>query len=235
MKLQRTHALVLATTLFAAALPAHADILVTEVSPYSSGNAAFAADWFELTNTGNSAVSVSGWKVDDSSNSAATAIALSGITSIGAGESVIFLEGTASTVTGFLSHWFGASAPASLQVGTYSGAGIGLSTGGDAINIFNGADARIAGVAFGTATIGRTFDNAAGLNSLTLPLPLVGNLSAVGVNGAFNSVAALSTGVPLGTLDIGSPGVAAAVPEVSTYAMMLTGLFGVALLRRRRS
>ena len=215
------------------ALPAQADIVITEVSPYSSGNAAFAADWFEFTNTGPAAVAIAGWKFDDSSNSAVSGVALAGIAAIAPGESVVFVEGNAATVSGFLSHWFGGAVPAGLQVGTYSGTGIGLSTGGDAVNVFDGSDQRIAGVAFGAAAIGQTFDNAAGLNSLSLPLPVLTGFSVVGVNGAFLSVAALASGVPVGTLDVGSPGVAV-VPEASTYAMMLAGLAGLALMRRAR-
>ena len=81
------------------ALPAQADIVITEVSPYSSGNAAFAADWFELTNTGTAAVEVAGWKFDDSSNSAVSGVALAGIVAIAPGESVVFVEGTSATVS----------------------------------------------------------------------------------------------------------------------------------------
>lgn len=58
---------------------AAADIRITEVAPWASGNSPYAGDWFELTNTGSSAVSISGWKVDDSSNSFNSAIALSGL------------------------------------------------------------------------------------------------------------------------------------------------------------
>src|SRR5262245_43725323 len=69
------------------------NILITEVQPNGSGNAAYAADWFEVTNLGNEAVDISGWKKDDNSNSFAAAVALRGLTSIGAGKSAIFFEG----------------------------------------------------------------------------------------------------------------------------------------------
>src|SRR5262249_14945588 len=44
-------------------------LYISEVSPSSSGNAPYAADWFELTNAGTAAVDVTGWKMDDNSNS----------------------------------------------------------------------------------------------------------------------------------------------------------------------
>ncbi len=72
-------------------------VIVSEVTPWASGNTSYAADWFELTNTGASAVDITGWKVDDNSHSPAQALALTGVSSIGAGQSVVFIEGSAST------------------------------------------------------------------------------------------------------------------------------------------
>ena len=81
---------------------------------------------------------------------------------------------------------------------------------------------------FGASTVGRTFDNAAGLNNLTLT-----TLSTLGVNGAFNSTANTTGAVVV--LDIGSPGTIAAVPEPATLATLLGGLLAVGTLVRRRS
>lgn len=206
------------------AVPAHAAIQITEVAPWSSGNSPVGADWFELTNTGASAVDISGWKMDDDSASFAKAVSLTGIASINAGESVIFIEGGNSTINAtFLNTWFGANAPSSLQIGSYSGSGVGLSTGGDAVNIFDNLGVLRASVSFGNSPTGpyATFDNAAGLSGA------ISQLSAAGVNGAF---AAAND-----ALEIGSPGAIAAVPEADTYAMMLAGLglIGVALRKRR--
>jgi hypothetical protein len=205
---------------------AHAQLIVSEVSPYSSGNTPFAADWFELTNTGTTAMAVSGWTMDDNSNAFASSVPMTGINSIAAGESVIFIECAAgcAAITGFQSYW--GSAVAGVQFGTYSGSGVGLSTAGDAVNVFNSSGTVLAHVDFGASTVGRTFDNAAGLNNATLT-----TLSSLGVNGAFNS-----TVNPTGTtsLDIGSPGRVAAVPEPDTYAMMLVGLLAIGSFARRR-
>jgi len=205
--------------LLCAATAAHADIRITEVSAWGSGNTPYATDWFELTNTGSSAVAIGGWQMDDSSDGTAK-VALTGITSIAAGESVIFTESAATA--SFLSTWFGANAPAGLKIGNYTGAGVGLSTGGDAVNIFDAAGVVQARVAFGaspTTSPLQTFDNAAGLNGATISL-----LSVAGVNGAF---------VSADGLEVGSPGRIAAVPEPTTTALMLAGLALVAAGARR--
>lgn len=69
-------------------------------------------------------------------NSATPGVApLLGITSIAAGKTVIFIEGDGSGSAIFLSSWFGAGAPAGLQVGHHTGSGVGLSTGSDGVNV----------------------------------------------------------------------------------------------------
>lgn len=217
-----TRALAAAAIGFAAAT-AQADIIISEVAPWSSGNSPVNADWFELTNTGSSAVNISGWKVDDNSNSAGSAVALVGITSIAPGESVIFIEG-ASANTVFASHWFGSNVPANLQIGRYSGSGIGLGTGGDALNLYTGGGTLVTRVGFGSspgAAPFASFDNAAGLSGNVS----LSTLSSVGLNGAF---------VAAGGGEIGSPGAISAVPEPASVAMLLAGLGVVGLLARRR-
>jgi Lamin Tail Domain/PEP-CTERM motif len=204
-------------------LPAHAAITVTEVTPWSSGNSPLAADWFELTNTGASAVNITGWKVDDSSNAFASAVSLLGVSNINAGQSVIFVEGTATTANNFITNWFGSSVPAGFTVGYYSGTGIGLSATSDAVNIFNASGVNQASVTFGasdSAAPYQTFDNAAGLTGA------ISTLSSVGVNGAF--VATNSS------LEIGSPGSVAAVPEPDSYALLIAGLGFVGFASRKR-
>jgi hypothetical protein len=213
--------------------PAHAaepSIIISEVAPWASGNASYGADWFELTNTGASTVSIGEWRIDDNSNSFGSSVALRGIGSIGAGESVIFLEGNASGSTdatlnaGFVAAWFGGSAPAGLRIGNYGGSGVGLSTNGDAVNIFTAAGALVTRIGFpgSTTSIGLSFDNAAGLAGDVV----VSQLSTVGVNGAFLSHDGTATG---------SPGSIGAVPEPETCALMLAGLLGLALVRRARA
>lgn len=191
--------------------PTTSSIFITEVAPWGSGNSPVASDWFELTNTGTTAVDITGWKIDDNSNSFAASVALSGITTIGAGESVIFLENPADTIyTTFRSNWFGANAPANLQIGRYTGAGVGLSTSGDAVNIYNSTGSLQANVVFGASPAAApfaTFDNAALSNNAT-----IATLSAVGVNGAFVAVNS--------STEIGSPGtIVSSLPTLPTVSI----------------
>ncbi len=181
------------------------NVAVTEVAAWSSGNSPLGSDWFEVTNFGTSAVSLIGWTVDDNSNSAASAVPLNGVTSIKPGESVIFIESAneaelAAKAQAFIDLWFGGTAPAGLQIGNYYGAGIGLSTGGDAVNLFDDTDTLQASVSFGSspgAAPYATFDNSVGLSNV-----VVSTLSVVGHYGAF--VAANDAN------EIGSPGTIAA-------------------------
>jgi hypothetical protein len=217
-----------AAIVVASAAPAYSQVRITEVAAWGSSTAnpaiPYATDWFELTNFGAAAVNIAGWKMDDNSNLFANAVALTGITSIGAGESVIFTE-NAVTAT-FLSTWFGANAPAGLQIGNYTGAGVGLGQGGDAVNVYSSTGALQANVIFGASDATnpfQTFDNASGLNGVTISL-----LSVVGSNGAF--VAANDAA------EIGSPGfIATSVPEPETYALMLAGLCFMGCVARRRA
>lgn len=199
---------------------AHAGVAITEVAPWSSGDAPFGADWFELTNTGSSALDITGWKMDDNSNTFAKAVALNNVTSIAAGQSVVFVEGNAGTADALIATWFGAGVPAGFAIGYYSGSGVGLSTSGDAVNIYDAGGTLQANVFFGASTAGLTFDNAAGLSGG------ISQLSAVGVNGAFVAANDIS--------EIGSPGTVAAVPEPETYALMLAGLGLVGVFARKR-
>jgi uncharacterized protein YjiK len=171
-------------------------VIISEVAPWSSGNSPVAADWFELTNVGTSVLNINGWKIDDGSASFASSAALSGVTTIAPGESVIFIEtnNLATTKTAFLNNWFGSNVPAGLQVGNYTGGGLGLSTGGDGVTIFDAIGNQIAKVTFGSSPAGPypTFDNSIGLNNAT-----ISQLSAVGVNSAFVAVnSASETGSP---------------------------------------
>jgi len=186
-------------------------VIISEVSPWSSGNSPYGADWFEVTNTGTSTVNITGWRVDDDSNNFANSVALNGLTSIAPGQSVIFIEGNATTANAFKTAWFGNNAPSNFTIGTYSGSGIGLSTGGDAVNLFDSSGNRITGISFGTSTTGFTFDNKAGVGSTTLPLPTVSTLSVAGVNGAF-----VASNVP----ETGSPGTTVTLNQAPTAVVL---------------
>ncbi len=202
--------------------PVASPLGVTEVAPWGSaeGSSTYEADWFELTNESPVAVSLSGWKMDDSSDAFGTAVALSGVSSIAPGESVIFIESaTVVTAEAFEAWWFGSSVPAGFQIGIYSGSGVGLSTGGDGVNVFDSEGDRITGVSFGAASSATpvpSFDNAAGLGNYKAPVAITA-LSAEGVNGAF--IAHDQLGSP-GTTETPAP---PPLPEVKITEVDPTG------------
>ena len=198
-----------------------ANLVISEVAPWSSGNSSLGSDWFEVTNIGTATADITGWKMDDSGPNFGTAVALNGITSIAPGESVIFIESAVSKSALFTSIWFGGIAPAGIQIGTYTGSGIGLSTGGDAVNLFDAGGTIRASVNFGSnAPVApgpySTFDNAAGANNAT-----IATLSSVPVNGAYSVTDVVVAPSTMGTL-IGSPGVIAGTTPIisitATYA-----------------
>lgn len=202
--------------------PAWSAILITEVHPNGSSNASYAEDWFELTNFGATAINIGNWRVDDSSDSFGSAHELLEVTSIAPGQSVIFIEANEVdfqvTRDSFVNAWFGSNAPAGFAIGRYSGPGIGLSSNGDAVNIFDSSGGLITRVGFGSS-VGfntTTFDNSFGTSTnLT-------TFSSIGVNNAFLS----SNGA-----EIGSPGIAA-IPEPTSLAA-LGLLSGIYVVRRR--
>ncbi|MDD1458565.1 ExeM/NucH family extracellular endonuclease, partial [Dolichospermum sp. ST_sed2] len=194
-----------ATTTFTLAVndlnEAPSPLIISEVAPWSSGNSSVRADWFEVTNTSSSAVDITGWKIDDDSNAFATSIALSGITTIAAGESVIFIETStlATTKATFVNVWLSGNQPAGLQIGNYTGAGIGLSTGGDSVNLFNPSGTKITGVSFGASPTGTfsTFDNSADLANTTIStLSIAGTKGAYGVTDTVGTVTSQLIGSP---------------------------------------
>lgn len=196
--------------------PALPTVYVSEVAPWSSGNSPFSRDWFELTNGGGSPLTITGWKMDDNSNSFSVSVPLSGITTIAPGESVIFMElqstdNLSTKQNEFINTWFAGVAPAGLQIGTYTGGGVGLSTGGDAVNIYNSLGDLKANVTFGLSASGPfpTFNNAIGFNNANLT-----TLSSIGVNGAFKAPGDLIN------TEVGSPGTVgrAFVSEVAPWA-----------------
>ena len=200
---------------------AQAALVFTEAMS-SSGT---TADWIEITNTGPGIEILTGAKVDDSSFATATARELFGVTSLGVGESAVFLESAPANavadVSAFRSFWSGSpTGLTGVQIGTYSGSGIGLSgTDGDGLILYSAANAILAGpVAFPSsagADAGKSFD-AFNPNF---------HRSVVGQGGAFASAGGT---VP----DVGSPGTAVPEPAAAVLAATMLAV-GIGCIRRK--
>ena len=196
---------------------AHASIRITEAMSSSSSA---TPDWIEVTNYGASSISLAGWRMDDSSFNFAVSVALSGITTIGAGESVVFIESSGGAgIASFRTLWGGLSG---VQVGFYSGGGVGLSSGGDGVGLFNASNALVTQVSFGAATSGSSF---------FWGYDLAGNTDP-SYNGLVSTVGTIGTQVTTASAnDVGSIGSAIGVPAPG--ALALFGLAGIVGRRRR--
>jgi len=187
------------------------NIRITEVMSSQNtnnlnGSTASHGDWFELSNLGDFPVSLRNFRMIDTSATLSGAVAITNDVLIAPGESVICIEVVGNTpaaqIADFRTWWgLGASVP---KIVTYQGSGIGLSSGGDGVTVWNAAatsdDDSIDAVTILVATRGFTFTaDANGLNFDG------STLSVEGVNGAYAS--------PIGG-DIGTPGflAAAAIP-----------------------
>ena len=199
----------------------HASIRITEVMSSSNGGGTPTPDWIEVTNYGPSAVSLSGWRMDDGSFNFAASVALNGIASIGAGESVVFIESAAgASIASFRSFWGGLSG---VQVGFYSGSGVGFSSGGDGACLFDSSNALLSQVSFVAATSGSSF--------------FYGWTPSGSIDPSFNSVVStvgiIDTQVTVSSSgDTASIGTAIGIPAPGAFALL--GLAGLAARRRRR-
>lgn len=214
----KTAIFVCALSVFVAS-SAHANIRITEVMSSSNGGGTPTPDWFEMTNYGSSAVDLTGWRMDDGSVNFGVSVALNGISSIAAGQSIIFIESAAGAGLASFNTFWGLSG---VQVGYYSGSGVGLSSGGDGVSLFDGSGALVSSVSFGAATSGSSF--------------FYGYDAAGAIDPSYNGV--ISTVGTIGTQvtyarggDTGSIGSALGVPAPGAIALL--GLAGLAGRRRR--
>jgi hypothetical protein len=226
---------ILIAALIASVASTQAQSLIRVTEAMSSSGTGGTPDWIELTNLGNTAANINGWKVDDSSRAFGTSLLLNGITSIAAGESVVFFETPTANLSGawatdrtnFRNFWGGLSG---IQVGYYGGSGIGLSSAGDGMIVFNSSGIeQTAYVSFGAATAGTSFnfvyDASGGLTSAANALSVAGEYGATTVSAAWGG-----TGTAIN--NTAGPGTITTVPEPSSSALL--GLGTIALLALRR-
>jgi len=222
------YAITLATIAFAGSV-ASADLAITEVYGGMSGEDG-TVDWVEVTNTGVSAIDTGSFWYDDESASIADGGQLDSIF-LGAGQSAIFLVSDNNQASDDATY---ASAIQEFNaIWNYSGlidltnGGGNLSQNGDGAFILSGTAG--SEVVESSATFGSGFANLGATIDFVSGSPI---LSALGVNGAYESNAFFNDNLGLpgdqATL-IGSVGT---VPTPGSAALLLTG--GLVGLRRRR-
>jgi hypothetical protein len=205
---------VLASVVLSIAASAGAQIAITEIWQGVDGPD-HTGDWFEVTNFGDSPFDASDIYFEDDSFDPTDSAQLLGVTEIGPGESVVFVEGDAGAVELFREIW---SLDMGIQVGSHTGPG--LSQGGDAVNIYDSQapDAPLlASQVFGETAEGRSWFWNPSTKSWN------DELSTAGVFGAYES----GLGEALFPA-VGSPGV---IPAPGAAALL--GLAGLLAARRR--
>ena len=112
------------------------DLRISEIFSGQSGSD-LTADWFEITNIGTTAW-VQGVDADlfydDESEDATTADAITGLSAIAPGESVIVLVDS-TDIAAFEAAWGDVRDLSNVQIGTIDSAA-GLGGGGDAVTLF---------------------------------------------------------------------------------------------------
>ncbi len=196
-----------------------AEIRITEVMNASAHPGGTSnGDWFELSNTGLLAVDITGWSWDDSTATAGSS-GFGSITSISAGQSVIFVQETAGEEAGWLTDW-GLSGVGVANLGASLPTFQDFSSAGDSLFIYDSGNSLVASAVFGAETSGFSFEwDGAGVSL---------GVSAIGENGAFR---ATGNGAGGAGIDVGSPGTFA-VPEPASAALLVLG--GAFLFQKRR-
>ena len=190
-------------------------LLITEVHPSGSGESGHQ-DWWELTSFDTRTLNLKGWRWDDNSHSVApgNAYVFTNDIYIHPGESMVFVENMTPSA---YRAWWGTNLPASLQIITYIGGGLGLSQTADEVNLWNAVTLvgnelteRVCGVNFAASYVGSTlvYDPE--------------NLPVAGVFGTFstNTVAGKAANGIFAAADkgaFGSPGYVVAPIQLASY------------------
>lgn len=222
------HAIVMGTLLMGTLHNAQAAVSGIKITEWMYNPVGSVGEFVEFTNFSSTSLDLTGWSFDDNTRlPGSDSLSLFG--SVAAGESVIITEADANA---FRTNW-------SLNSTVKIIGGISNNLGrSDEINLYNNT---------GALTDRLTF-NDQGTGSVKSPRTQgvsgeAGSLSILGANNASLWVLS-SVGDKEGSYtsiggDIGSPGLTsfatvAAVPEPSTYAMLLAGLGFIGFTARRR-
>ena len=208
-----------------AASAASMNLKVTEIYAGNSGDNNATDDWIEITNYGTTAWDLETNPIyyDDGENNSLEAKTLKGLTSIAAGESVVYILGT-DDLTEFQSIW-----GTGVNAG-YAKNGAGLGKSGDGVYLYTTNSADIA--SFTSITYPALPE--------TLLSTMVANANGDwdnndvifaqdGVLGAYQSNSFVMNDTGETATIIGSPGY---VPEPASLSLM--ALAGMAALRRRK-
>ncbi|MFN7725559.1 MAG: lamin tail domain-containing protein [Rubrivivax sp.] len=210
-------ALALSATTFAA----QAQVQITEWM--YSGN---GPEFIEFTNMGSTAISLVGWSFDDDSRTAGV-VNLSGLGTLGVGESLILTEASAAD---FRAAWGLAS---TVKVQGNNTTNLGRN---DEINLFNASGSLVDRLTYGDQNFAGTIRTQTSSGS-PVSLQALG-ATTVGAGWVLSSTSDAYGSYLSAQGDVGNPGsfIFAPVPEASTWALMAAGLGMVgAALRRRQA
>jgi hypothetical protein len=202
------------------------DLQITEIWPGNEPGGNQSEDWFEVTNFGDmawTAATDGDLYYDDDSVSFTDADLMSGVASIAAGESVIFVDGGPAGAAEFIDLWDDTFAL--WQVGSFNGSGLGQ--GGDAVSLFID-DMAPAGPPALTLLDVEGYPDADSNGGQSWDVVL----GAFSVRGNANGAAGTAAVNDANQRSFGSPGIPT-VPEPASVLLLVAGAAGLANIRRR--